>query len=254
MIGVFTQQVDLAQVLIVAFVIFFFGLLYYIRREDKREGYPLEEAIPTLGHGLVGFPAPPPPKTYRLMDGTTSVLPQEYARRELPAKPRAFFPGAALYPVGDPLLAGIGPGAYALRRDHPFTMGDGSPQVQPLRDAMEYKCRDLDMDPRGRRVFGADMADAGVCFDIWVDKGSKILRYLEIEMVGSIERRLVPIFYVVIRRNTDYLQVDAITAAQFAKIPVLRNPTVITAREEDIVNGFFAGAYIYSAPFKDALL
>ena len=59
MIGAFTQQIDLAQVLIVAFVIFWFGLVFYIRREDKREGYPLEEAIPELGHRIVGFPEEP---------------------------------------------------------------------------------------------------------------------------------------------------------------------------------------------------
>ena len=252
--GVITNQIDFAQVLIAAFVLFFFGLLFYLRREDKREGYPLEEAIPALGHGIVGFPNAPPPKTYVMMDGSTSTLPKEYGRRELKAQPRDYFPGAALYPVGDPLLAGIGPGAYTLRRDDPLTMPDGSLQLQPLRDAVEYRCIDPDMDPRGRRVFGADLVDAGACVDIWVDKGSKILRYFEVELAGGIERRLVPIFYTIIRRNAPHFQVDAITAAQFAKIPVLRNPTIITAREEDIVNGFFAGGYMYSAPYKDALL
>ena len=254
MIGSITHQIDLVEVLLVAFTLFFFALVLYLQRESKREGYPLEEEIPTLGHGIVGFPNAPPPKTYNLMDGGTTILPQEYERRELKARPRAFHSGAALYPIGDPLLAGIGPGSYTLRRDEPWKVLDGSNAVEPLRVATDYICRDLDMDPRGRRMLGLDFAEAGTCVDIWVDKDSKILRYLEVELNGGAGRRLVPSFYAVIRRNTTYVQIDCITGAQFVKAPALRQPTVLTAREEDFINGFFAGGYIYSEPYKEALL
>ena len=56
----FANRFDFAQIVLYAFWIFFFALIYYLRREDKREGYPL------IGeHGPVnGFPAPPPQKTY----------------------------------------------------------------------------------------------------------------------------------------------------------------------------------------------
>ncbi len=249
-----THQIDLVQVLLVAFTLFFFGLVLYLHREAKREGYPLEEEIPTLGHGVVGYPNAPSPKAYHLMDGRTTVVPQEYERRALDARPRAFFSGAALYPAGDPLLAGIGPSSYTLRRDEPWKMIDGSNAVEPLRVATDYVCRDPDMDPRGRRVLGLDFADAGSCVDIWIDKDSKILRYLEVELNGGAGRRLVPIFYAVIRRNTAYIQIDCITGAQFVKAPVLRQPTILTAREEDFINGFFAGGYVYSEPYKEALL
>lgn len=37
-----TQYVDFAQIALYVFWIFFAGLIYYLRREDKREGYPLE--------------------------------------------------------------------------------------------------------------------------------------------------------------------------------------------------------------------
>lgn len=37
-----TQYIDFAQIALYAFWIFFAGLIYYLRREDKREGYPLE--------------------------------------------------------------------------------------------------------------------------------------------------------------------------------------------------------------------
>ena len=41
MIG--SSNIDVASVAIWAFWLFFFGLIYYLRREDHREGYPLEE-------------------------------------------------------------------------------------------------------------------------------------------------------------------------------------------------------------------
>lgn len=254
MIGLFTGHIDLPQLLAGLFVLFFLGLVFYLRGEDKREGYPLEEAIPTLNHGIVGFPEPPGDKTYLLLEGGTSTLPNNYERRELSARPREFFPGAPLYPVGDPLLAGIGPGSYTLRRDEPFLSHDGTPQVEPLREATDYKCLDPDMDPRGRRVVGWDFADVGVVHDIWVDKGSKILRYVEVKLDAEVQHRLVPIFYVVLFRNAKSIRITSLRGAQLAKAPVLRSPTRITAREEDFVNAFFAGAEMYGSPAKDAVL
>jgi photosynthetic reaction center H subunit len=37
----FANNLDVAQLAIWAFWFFFAGLVYYLRREDKREGYPL---------------------------------------------------------------------------------------------------------------------------------------------------------------------------------------------------------------------
>jgi photosynthetic reaction center H subunit len=36
------QYIDGAQISLYAFWLFFLGLVIYLRREDKREGYPLE--------------------------------------------------------------------------------------------------------------------------------------------------------------------------------------------------------------------
>ena len=254
MTGVYTSQIDLAQVLIVAFVLFWFGLVWYIRREDKREGYPLEESIPTLRHGIVGWPDAPAPKLYTRLEGGVVALPQEYERRELRAQPRELHPGAPLYPVGEPLLAGIGPGAYTLRRDEPFVLMDGRPQLQPLRKTPHLVCVDPDLDPRGQRALGVDFADAGICVDVWWDDESKIPRYLEVELNEGAGRRLVPIFYCSLRTKASAFRCDAVTGAQFKLAPMIRRPDVITAREEDRVNGFWAGGHLYSAPYKDAIL
>ena len=37
-----TGYIDVAQVTLYAFWLFFAGLIFYLRREDKREGYPLD--------------------------------------------------------------------------------------------------------------------------------------------------------------------------------------------------------------------
>ena len=55
----FTEYIDLAQVTLYAFWIFFFALVYYLRKEDKREGYPL---IGDRGERVDGFPITPGPK------------------------------------------------------------------------------------------------------------------------------------------------------------------------------------------------
>jgi photosynthetic reaction center H subunit len=54
------MKLDLAQLVLYAFWAFFFGLVFYLRREDKREGYPLLGDRP--GERVEGFPAVPPPK------------------------------------------------------------------------------------------------------------------------------------------------------------------------------------------------
>jgi photosynthetic reaction center H subunit len=54
------EHIDGAQIVLYFFWLFFFGLVYYLRREDKREGYPLESE-----RGPVhGFPLTPEKKTY----------------------------------------------------------------------------------------------------------------------------------------------------------------------------------------------
>ncbi|MBU6437489.1 MAG: photosynthetic reaction center subunit H, partial [Betaproteobacteria bacterium] len=40
--GAITGYIDVAQLVLYAFWVFFAGLIYYLHRENKREGYPLE--------------------------------------------------------------------------------------------------------------------------------------------------------------------------------------------------------------------
>ncbi len=57
----FTRYIDLAQVSLYLFWFFFFALIYYLRKEDKREGYPLQDE---RGQLKQGFATPAPRKVY----------------------------------------------------------------------------------------------------------------------------------------------------------------------------------------------
>lgn len=54
------QYIDGAQIALYAFWLFFAGLIIYLRREDKREGYPLESPQGPRE----GWPRVPEKKTY----------------------------------------------------------------------------------------------------------------------------------------------------------------------------------------------
>ena len=58
----FTPYIDITQMVLYAFWFAFFGLILYLRREDKREGYPLVSNEP--GRLVQGYPPYPGPKEF----------------------------------------------------------------------------------------------------------------------------------------------------------------------------------------------
>jgi hypothetical protein len=56
--------IDFAQITVYLFWFFFAGLILYLRREDKREGYPLESD--RKGVPVQGWPAVPEARPARL--------------------------------------------------------------------------------------------------------------------------------------------------------------------------------------------
>jgi len=117
--GAITQYVDVAQIVLYIFWVFFFGLIYYLLRENHREGYPMDNGREN-GPKMDGWPAVPTPKVYKLANGH-EVLSPDHKRPDGVFKGQPMHPwlGAPLEPVGDPLLAGLGPGAWANRADVP---------------------------------------------------------------------------------------------------------------------------------------
>ena len=74
------SYIDLAQIVLYMFWIFFAGLIFYLHRENKREGYPLEtERAPGSRIAVRGFPEVPNKKVFHSHDGTTKVVPKPTA-------------------------------------------------------------------------------------------------------------------------------------------------------------------------------
>jgi hypothetical protein len=59
-------------------------------------------------------------------------------------------------------------------------------------------------------------------------------------------RAMLPIYYADLKPSRRHIRVKALRRDQFAKIPPLKTPNRITAREEDQVNAFFSGAFFYN--------
>jgi photosynthetic reaction center H subunit len=246
--GALTSYLDVAQVVLYAFWIFFAGLIIYLRREDKREGYPLESDRKNVK--VVGFPSMPAPKTFLLPHGGgTRTAPREEPAYDVNATPIAPWPGAPLQPVGDPMLARVGPGACPEREDVPDLTFEGEPKIVPLRVATDYAVAERDPDPRGMTVLGADGEIGGTVTDVWVDRGEPQIRYLEVSVTGG-PTVLLPINFCRFNKPMEQVRVDAILASQFANVPVLRNPDQVTLREEDLITSYYGGGKLYATPSR----
>jgi photosynthetic reaction center H subunit len=181
------------------------------------------------------------------MEGGTAQMPHHYPQEPIDGVPIPLN-GEPLVPAGDPLLAGIGAGAYALRSDLPMRTMDKKLLLVPLRDATDWSVWRGEADPRGMRVLGVNYQVVGMVVDIWVDRAAKILRYFEVSLNDGGGAILVPLFHCDINRSESEIRVLVLKPGQFRFVPRLALPDEMTAREEDRLNAFFAGATIYSDP------
>ncbi len=241
-VGAITSHIDVAQVVLYAFWIFFLGLVLYLRREDQREGYPL---VHEEGPSSPGWFYPPQAKVYDVPGGgqRSSNRPD---RQDLAYEPSSKIIGMPVDPKGSPLAAGVGPGAYANRVDEPDQTFDGHNRIVPTRVAGEFTVMADDHDPRGFTVVGSDGEPAGKVVDLWVDRAEFIFRYYEVELAGSGKRVLLPVGFTFLNGLRKVIFVDSLTAAQFADVPAIKNADQITRLEEDKVTSFFGGGYLYS--------
>jgi photosynthetic reaction center H subunit len=243
---------DLAQVTLYVFWIFFACLIFYLRREDKREGYPLEST--GSGGGIAhGFPRMPDPKTYLLRGGHTATLPNhKNDRRDVAIAPIAKWPGAPGEPTGNPMLDGVGPGSWADREDVPELNIDGIPCIVPLRLAEGTFLEPRDPDPRGMKVIGADNEIGGVATDVWVDRAEALIRYIEVEVTAATgpKRVLLPMPFCLVNHKRGRVTVQAILGRQFADVPVTASLDQVTKREEDRIAAYYGAGTLYATPSR----
>ncbi len=246
-----TDYIDVGSLAIWAFWFFFAWLIYHLRSEDKREGYPLEpypNERPRRGVKIVGFPELAKPKAFVLPhNGGVVYAPREEAPAgKLNATPSAPFPGAPLDPIGDPMLAGVGPGASPDREKTPDLTFDGDPKIVPMRVAKEFSIDEKDPDPRGMTVVGLDDEVGGTITDVWVDRAEPQIRYFELKVAKGGKQVLVPIPFCRIDKKARTVKVAAIRGEHFANVPSLSRPDQVTLYEEDKISAYYGAGKLYA--------
>ncbi|WP_273456261.1 photosynthetic reaction center subunit H [Nevskia ramosa] len=247
--GAITASLDIAQVVLYLFWGFFAALIIYLHRENQREGYPLETADRSPNKLQEGLGGRPQPKTYLLPHGGTKTVPAEWKAgpaEVLKARRLDRNPDSPLVPIGNPLLAGVGPGAWASRDDHPDLQIDGTPKIVPLSADTAYGVAKGDPDPRGKTVFGADGKAGGTCVDIWVDRSERLFRYYEIEVAGGAHVLLPANFAKV--QGSGAIKVASILGQHFAEVPRTKQAQQITLLEEDVISAYYGAGTLYATP------
>ena len=169
--------------------------------------------------------------------------------------------GAPLEPIGNPLTAGIGPGAWAERADRPDLTYKGAARIVPIRVATDFHVAHQDPDPRGLDVKGMDGVVAGKVVDLWVDRSEPCLRFVEVELTSG-GRRLLPVPFLRVPRPEGFLpfmsdsraashvQIHVLKAADFAGIPQTKSPDSVTLLEEDKISAYFGAGSLWNSSLR----
>ena len=271
-IGAITQYIDVAQLTLYLFWAFFFGLVLYLHRESKREGYPLDsDRAPHIKHQ--GFPAMPKPKRYLLPRGGELIVPGKREESEAGSNVTTLggFPGAPLIPTGDPLVDGVGPAAWSARHDEPERDhgGDDGGLINRIRPLSSLEGHFdvvggnvFNVDPRGIDVRALDGVVVGKVTELWIDSMESIARYYTVQL-DSGKQVLLPMMFATYRkkktapgsgslfdrlidRREREINVDSITSEQFENVPQQASPDAITMLEEDRVQAYYGGGHLYA--------
>ena len=237
---------DVTELVFLAFVLFFIVLVFYLRREDRREGYPLEDEVTGRVDTPGGSLSQASPKTFQMPFGRDSVSTPTKGREKVDVAGKRTFrsPGAPYYPTGNPLEDGIGPAAWADRAKHADLDAEGHPRIVPIGTVPSITVHKKDDDPRGMKVIAADGEEAGTVTDIWVDRAEHVIRYLEVD-TGK-KKVLVPMGMSLVKGRKGMVMCDALNAKDFASAPVPAKKDEITFYEEERVVAYFGGGYLYA--------
>jgi len=251
MTGAFFGEFDLASLVLWLFWIFFALLIIYIQRENMREGYPMTDDDGAEAANQGPFPIPGD-KTFKLPHGQgelTVPSGQRYDREDIAMERTGPGNGFPLEPTGDPMIDGIGPGAWANREDKPELDGHGHPKLVPMSKASAFRVA-AGFDPRGLPIMAGDEEIVGRCVDMWIDEPEQMVRYLEYELDpkwGS-GNRLVPLTFA--RILPTRVQVRSIFGKHFEAVPKIASDSQITKLEEEKVSAYYGGGQLYADPSR----
>ena len=245
----FFGDFDLASAAIWLFWIFFAGLVYYLQTENMREGYPLadDDGSPSSGPGI--FPTPKD-KTFHLRDGRgelTVPSGQNADRSKLALAQSSNSAGSPYVPTGDPMADGVGPAAWAPRRDIPELDAHGHVKIRPMASLDDFHVS-AGRDPRGLAVVGGDREVVGRVIDMWVDVPEQMVRYLTVDLnpEGSGKTRLIPMNMAKI--SSDRVTVRSLYAHNWEGVPTTKSADQVTLLEEDQITAYYAGGTLYATP------
>jgi photosynthetic reaction center H subunit len=242
----FFGDFDLASLSIWLFWGFLALLIYYLQTENMREGYPLETEDGNAAPNQGPFPVPKA-KTFRLPHGRGEVTVPSAAheashrRSDLGLARTAVSEGFPHAPTGDAMRDGVGPAAWAPRRDEPELDGHGHNKIVPM-SRLDGFSVSAGRDPRGTPVQASDLEVVGRVSDLWVDASEQLVRYIEVELNDG-SHRLVPMTMAKIW--ADRVRVNFISSGRFAQIPRTRTAGEVTKLEEDKISAFIAGGWLY---------
>ena len=201
------------------------------------------------GPQMDGWPTMPPPKKFEMHDGQVFLSP-DVNRPDgvFHAQQSHRLNGAPIDPVGNPLLAGVGPGAWAARADITDKTHHGEVKIVPLRAAQDHGVASADNDPRGLPVFGADKERCGTVHDLWVDRAEMIFRFIEVKLTSTGASVMLPINFA--RIKDDGIYVHAIYSQQFSDVPKIKHPEEITLLEEEKIMAYYGAGLLYADPTR----
>lgn len=252
---------DVAELAFWLFFFFFIGLVLYLNRESRREGYPLEDDVTGAVESMPLMAAPK--KVFKLPHGRGTYVPEDVPRDSLTiAAKQSFGGGGAPYvPTGNPMKDGVGPAAYANRQDYPDLTFDGRNRIVPIGQSHEIEIAPGDPNIIGWPVYDCNVDLAGKVTDVWVDQSEHLIRYIEIETNAG-DKVLAPMMVAVVQTRgafaglmegllpdqPELVQIDAITKDQYADVPRIKTAGQITRLEEDQIQAYFGGGYLYATP------
>ncbi|MEM9966941.1 MAG: photosynthetic reaction center subunit H [Pseudomonadota bacterium] len=253
MVGVeFFGNFDLASAAIWLFYLFFAGLVYYLQTENMREGYPLETDDGAAAGNQGPFPVPKD-KTFILPHGRGEVtVPsgQHPDRSVLALQRTSKAAGSPFMPTGDPMMDGVGPAAWAPRRDVPELDAHGHVKIKPMSKLEDFAVSS-GTDPRGKAVVTGDGEVVGRVIDMWVDVPEQLVRYLTLDLnpEGSGKIRLLPMNFAKIKSNR--VVVRSLYAANMENIPTAKSDEEITLLEEEKIMAYYGGGTMYADPKRE---
>ncbi|NNE53218.1 MAG: photosynthetic reaction center subunit H, partial [Sulfitobacter sp.] len=217
-----------------------------------REGYPLETDDGAVAPNQGPFPVPKD-KTFILPHGRGEVVVpsgQHPDRPVLALQRTSKAAGSPYVPTGDPMMDGVGPAAWAPRRDVAELDAHGHAKIKPMSSLEGFEVS-AGTDPRGKAIVTGDGEVVGRVTDMWVDVPEQLVRYLvaDLNPEGSGKVRLIPMNFARIKK--DRVVVRSLYSANMEGIPTIKGKDEITLLEEEKIMAYYGGGTMYADPARE---